>query len=126
MKWKLRPGRDMAQEAFVVIEAPTSAEVEAIFWRDMDPDVIRWSNDEARGDREVIEICPARDKDELTPLGRLPARQPKELNAYRARLRRTRRSARQDEPGSTRCSLERWLMKFPRYACAPLSVMDRR
>jgi hypothetical protein len=77
MKWKLRLARDMAQEAFVVIEAPTSEEVEAIFWREMDPDVIRRSNDEARGDREVIEICPARDKDELTPLGGLPARQPK-------------------------------------------------
>jgi hypothetical protein len=49
----------------------------------MDPDVIRWSNDEARGDREFIEICPARDKDELTPLGRLPARQLKELKTYR-------------------------------------------
>jgi hypothetical protein len=25
----------------------------------MDPDVIRWSNDDVMGDREVIEICPA-------------------------------------------------------------------
>ena len=83
MMWKLRLARDMAQEAIVVIEAvieaPTSEEAETIFWHDMDPDVICWSNDDVMGDREVIEICPAGDKDELTPLGRLPARQLKEL-----------------------------------------------
>ena len=85
--WKLRLARDMAQEAIVVIEAvieaPTSEEAEAIFWHEMDPDVICWSNDDVMGDREVIEICPAGDKDELTPLGLLPARQPKELKTYR-------------------------------------------
>jgi hypothetical protein len=74
---------DMAQEAIVVIEAPTSEEAEAIFWHAMDPDVICWSNDEVMGDREVIEICPAGDKDELTLLGLLPPRQPKELKTYR-------------------------------------------
>src|SRR5271163_3370535 len=73
----------MAQEAFVVIEAPTSEEAEAIIWHDMDPDVIRWSNDDVMGDREVIEICPAGDKDELTPLELLPARQLKNLKTYR-------------------------------------------
>ena len=87
MMWKLRLARDMAQEAIVVIEAvieaPTSEEAETIFWHDMDPDVICWSNDDVMGDREVIEICPAGDKDELTPLGLLPARQPKELKTYR-------------------------------------------
>jgi hypothetical protein len=31
MKWKIRLARDMAQEAFVVIDAPTSEEAEAIF-----------------------------------------------------------------------------------------------
>ena len=85
--WKLRLARDMGQEAIVVIEAvieaPTSEEAETIFWHDMDPDVICWSNDDVMGDREVIEICPAGDKDELTPLGLLPARQPKELKTYR-------------------------------------------
>jgi hypothetical protein len=79
MKWKLRLVRDMAQEAFVVIQALTSEEAEAIFWRDMHPDLIRWSIDDVMGDPEVMEICPAGDKDELTPLGRLPARQLKEL-----------------------------------------------
>ena len=83
MKWKTRLARDMAQEAFVVIEAPTSEEAEAIIWHDMDPDVIRWSNDDVMGDREVIEICPAGDKDELTPLELPPARQPKDLKTYR-------------------------------------------
>ena len=68
MKWKLRLARDMAQEAFVVIDAPTSEEAEAILWHDMDPDVIRWSDDDVMDDREVIEVCPADDKEELTPL----------------------------------------------------------
>jgi hypothetical protein len=63
--------------------SPTSDEAEAIFWHDMDPDVIRWSNDEVMGDREVIEICPAGDKHELTPLGLWPARQPKEHKTIR-------------------------------------------
>ena len=44
MKWRLRLARDMAQEAIVVIEAPNSEEAEAIFWHEMDPDVICWSN----------------------------------------------------------------------------------
>jgi hypothetical protein len=39
MQRKIRLARDMAQEAFVVIEAPTSEQAEAIFWHDMDPDV---------------------------------------------------------------------------------------
>jgi hypothetical protein len=78
MKWKIRLARDMAQEAFVVIEAPTSGEAEAIFWNDVDPDVIRiqWSDDDVMGDREVIEICPAHAKDDLTPLKLPPARNP--------------------------------------------------
>jgi hypothetical protein len=83
MKWKIRLARDMAQEALVVIEAPSSEEAEAILWHDMDPDVIRWSNDDVMGDREVMEICPAGDKDELTPLELLQARQPKDLKTYR-------------------------------------------
>jgi hypothetical protein len=83
MKWKLRLARDMAQEAIVVIEAPTSEGAEAIFRHGMDPDVICWSNDDVLGDQEVIEICPADDKDELTPLRPLPARLPKELKTYR-------------------------------------------
>jgi hypothetical protein len=83
MKWKIRLARDMAQEALVVIEAPSSEEAEAILWHDMDPDVIRWSNDDVMGDREVIEICPVGDKDELTPLELPPARQPEDLRTYR-------------------------------------------
>ena len=58
MKWKIRLARDMAQEAFVVIEASTAEQAEAIFWNDVDPDVIEWSNDDVMGDRQVIEICP--------------------------------------------------------------------
>jgi|HubBroStandDraft_6_1064221.scaffolds.fasta_scaffold22274_8 hypothetical protein len=46
MKWKIRLARDMAQEAFLVIEAPTSEEAEAILWHDMNRDVIRWSDDD--------------------------------------------------------------------------------
>ena len=83
MKWKIRLARDMAQEAFVVIDAPTSEEAEAILWHDMDPDVIRWSDDDVMGDREVIEVCPADDKEELTPLEMPPVRQPKALKTYR-------------------------------------------
>jgi hypothetical protein len=85
MKWKIRLARDMAQGALVVIEAPSSEEAEAILWHDMDPDVIRWSNDDVMGDREVIEICPAATKDKLTPLEVLPARQPKNLKTHRVR-----------------------------------------
>lgn len=76
MKWKIRLARDMAQEAYVVIEALTAEQAEAIFWNDVDPDVIEWSNDDVMGDREVIEICPADAKDDLTPLKLPPARIP--------------------------------------------------
>jgi hypothetical protein len=48
MKWKIRLARDMGQEAFV-IEAPTSEEAETILWRDMNPDVIQWSDREVQG-----------------------------------------------------------------------------
>ena len=78
MKWKIRLARDMGQEASVVIEDPTSEEAEAILWHDMDPDVIRLSDDDVMGDREVIEICPA-DEEALTPLEILAARKPKDL-----------------------------------------------
>ena len=78
MKWKIRLARDMAQEAFVVIEAPTGEEAEGILWHDMDPDVIEWSNDDAMGDRQVIEICLAYAKDDLTPLKLPPARNPED------------------------------------------------
>ena len=83
MKWKIRLARDMAQEAFVVIDAPTSEEAETILWHDMDPDVIRWSDDDVMGDREVIEICPTGDKDELTLLELPPVRRPEDLRTYR-------------------------------------------
>ena len=83
MKWKIRLARDMAQEAFVVIDAPTSDEAEAILWHDMDPDVVRWSDDDVMGDLEVIEVCPADDNEELTPLEVPPVRQPKALKTYR-------------------------------------------
>ena len=83
MKWKIRLARDMAQEGFVVIEAPTSEDAEAILWHDMDPEVIRWFNDEVIGDREVIEICPTGDTEALTPLELPPARHPTDLKTYR-------------------------------------------
>ena len=83
MKWKLRLVRDMAQEAFVVIEAPISEEAEAILWHDMYLDVIRWADDDVMGDREVIEVCPGNDKEELTPLEMPPVREPKSLKTYR-------------------------------------------
>jgi len=86
MQWKISLARDMGQEAFVVIEAPTSEEAEAILWHDMDPNVIRWSDDDVMGDREVREVYPADDKEELTPL-EMPSvpsvRQPKALKTYR-------------------------------------------
>jgi hypothetical protein len=128
MKWKIRLARDMGQEAFVVIEAPTSEEAEAILWHDMDPDVIRWSDDDVMGDREVREVYPADDKEELTPL-EMPSvpsvRQPKALKTYRVTwieveadtpLSATRRSPfLPDAAGHD---------GFPRSACAPLSVTD--
>jgi hypothetical protein len=83
MKWKIRLARDMTQEAFVVIDAPTAEQAEAIFWNDVDPYVIRWSNDDVMGDREVIEICPAHAKDDLTPLKLPPVRNSKALKTYR-------------------------------------------
>jgi len=49
----------------------------------MDPDVIRWSDDDVVGDREVMEVCPADEKDELTPLEMPPVRNPKDLRTYR-------------------------------------------
>jgi hypothetical protein len=76
LKWKIRLVRDIAQKAFVVIEAVTTEQAEAIFWNDVDPDVIEWSNDEVIGDREVIEICPADAKEDFTPLKLAPARNP--------------------------------------------------
>jgi hypothetical protein len=86
MKWNIRLARDMGQEAFVVIEAPTSEEAEAILSHDMNPDVIQWSDDDVMGDREVREVYPADDKEELTPL-EMPSvpsvRQPKALKTYR-------------------------------------------
>jgi hypothetical protein len=83
MKWKIRLARDMAQEAFVVIDAPTSEEAEAILGHDMDPDVIRWSDDDVMGDREVREVYPADDKDELTPLKMPRPPNPETLKTYR-------------------------------------------
>jgi hypothetical protein len=76
VKWKIRLARDMAQETFVVIEAPAAEHAEAIFWNDVDPDVIEWFNDDVMGDREVIEICPADAKDDLISLKLPPARNP--------------------------------------------------
>jgi hypothetical protein len=66
----------MAQETFVVIEAPAAEHAEAIFWNDVDPDVIEWFNDDVMGDREVIEIGPADAKDDLISLKLPPARNP--------------------------------------------------
>ena len=83
MKWKIRLARDTAQEAFVVIEAPTSEQAEPIFWHDMDADVSEWSTDDVMGDREVVEICPADDKEALTPLAMPPAPAPENLKTYR-------------------------------------------
>jgi hypothetical protein len=83
MKWKIRLARDMAQEAYVASRPPTSEQAEAVFWHDMDPDVIEWSNDDVMGDREVIEICPADDKEALTPLAIPPAPTPENLKTYR-------------------------------------------
>jgi hypothetical protein len=83
MKWKIRLARDMGQEAFVVIEAPTSEEAEAILWHDMDPDVIQWSDDDVMGESEVREVYPADDKAELTPLEMPSVAKPKVLKTYR-------------------------------------------
>ena len=74
--------------------------------------MICWSNDDVMGDREVIEICPAGDKHELTPLGLWAARQPKELKTYRVSWAieveaETPLCAARRAPGSTRYRLER-------------------
>ena len=118
----------MGQEAFVVIEAPTSEEAEAILWHDMDPDVIRWSDDDVMGDREVREVYPSDDKDELTPLEMPPVRKPKDLRTYRVtwviEVEADTPPAPRDEPVSTRRDWARRSSKFPRSACAPLSVTD--
>jgi hypothetical protein len=45
----------------------------------MDADVIRRSDDDVMGDLEVIEVCPADDKEELTPLEMPSVRQSKGL-----------------------------------------------
>ena len=49
----------------------------------MNPDVIQWSDDDVMGDREVIEVCPADDNAELTPLEMPSVPKPKDLRTYR-------------------------------------------
>src|SRR6266851_4479132 len=44
---------------------------------------IPWSDDDVMGDREVMEVCPADDKDELTPLEMPSVPKPKNLRTYR-------------------------------------------
>src|ERR1700730_16151264 len=104
MKWKIRLARDMGQEAFVVIAAPTSEEAEPMLWQNMDPDFIHWSDDDVMSDREVREVYPTDDKDELTPLEMPPVRKLKQLigSPGRTRSRRNSRSAPRAEAVSTR------------------------
>jgi hypothetical protein len=116
MKWKIGLARDMGQEAFVVIEAPTSEEAETILWHDMDPDVIRWSDDDVMGDRELgrsvrltIKTSSPRSKCHRfrSPKTCAPIGSPGS-----SRSRRTRRSARRDKPASTRHDRARRLRRF--------------
>ena len=67
-KWQVSLTRDTSQDAEVVIEAETAEEAKQIFLHDMDHDVIEWREGDWLGDADVVEVLPARDDAELTPL----------------------------------------------------------
>ena len=72
-KWQVSLTRDTSQDAEVFIEAETAQEAEQIFLHEMDRDLIQWREGDWVGDTDIVEVLPARDDAELTPLdaGRL-------------------------------------------------------
>jgi hypothetical protein len=72
-KWQINITRDTSQDAEVVVEAETAEEAKQIFLHDMDRDVIEWREGDWLGDTDIVEVLPAPDDAELTPLdaGRL-------------------------------------------------------
>jgi hypothetical protein len=67
-KWQISLTRDASQDASVIIEAETAEEAEQIFLHDMDRDAIEWTEGDWLGDTEIVELLPADDDAELTPL----------------------------------------------------------
>jgi hypothetical protein len=67
-KWQVSLTRDTSQDAEVVIEAETAEEARQIFLHDMDRDVIEWREGDWLGDADIVEVLPAHDDAELTPL----------------------------------------------------------
>ena len=67
-KWQVSLTRDTSQDAEVVIEAETAEEAKQIFLHDMDHDLIQWREGDWLGDTDIVELLPARDDAELTPL----------------------------------------------------------
>jgi hypothetical protein len=67
-KWQVSLTRDTSQDAELVIEAETAEEAKQIFLHDMDRDVIEWREGDWLGDADIVEVLPARDDTELTPL----------------------------------------------------------
>jgi hypothetical protein len=73
-KWQISLTRDASQDASVIIEAETANEAEQIFLHEMDRnalrDAIEWQEGDWLGGTEIIEVLPADDDAELTPLVR--------------------------------------------------------
>jgi hypothetical protein len=67
-KWQISLTRDASQDASVIIEAETAEEAEQIFLHEMDRDAIEWTEGDWLGDTEIVEVLPADDGAELTPL----------------------------------------------------------
>jgi hypothetical protein len=67
-KWQVSLTRDTSQDTEVVIDAETAEEAKQIFLHDMDRDVIQWREGDWLGDTDIVEVLPARDDAELTPL----------------------------------------------------------
>ena len=67
-KWQLNITRDTSQDAEVVIEAETAEEAKQIFLHDLDRDLIQWREGDWLGDTDIVEVLPAHDDAELTPL----------------------------------------------------------
>ena len=67
-KWQVSLTRDTSQDAEVVIEAQTAEEAKQIFLHDLDRDLIQWREGDWLGDTDIVEVLPAHDDAELTPL----------------------------------------------------------
>ena len=67
-KWQISLTRHTSQDAEIVIEVETAEEAKQIFLHDMDRAVIEWREGDWLGDTEIVEVLPADDDAELTPL----------------------------------------------------------